>query len=258
MIVFYIHIPKCAGTSARGLLSKASNPSSVLWLDLNRETMSSYMRRCHEAIESDPALLFCGGHFTVSDVLASMPTIRNRKDICFCSIVRDPFERFCSHYEYHQRVLYSKAPSYEKTNADALRPQVGIYNTGFGLAGRKYLSYYLGDPSNHSSVIDSFASTTKMFPCLFTSNFNINLILFELAYHSEFSGDSRARNELASILPHLGSIENSTRLNVNPDNTSYSLRYPDEYAERLDWFADDYTIFRFCASSRLGTAFEPQ
>jgi len=89
--LFFVHIPKCAGSSFR-LVLKRWFGSAALFLDTHDE---SELRRAVETSSIQPRAI--AGHipFGLHDALALRP--------CYVSLVRHPLDRFVSLYQHARR-----------------------------------------------------------------------------------------------------------------------------------------------------------
>jgi hypothetical protein len=96
MATYFLHVPKCAGTSTRLVLSNATPASSVL---ASKEPMFYYARQLHEGKYLFDDYEFAAGHFGW-DLLAKV-TDRPWQVL---TLVREPFRRLQSKFIYFQQM----------------------------------------------------------------------------------------------------------------------------------------------------------
>ncbi|WP_439852062.1 hypothetical protein [Pseudomonas syringae] len=99
-VVFFIHIPKCAGTSLGSFFSKMLRPNGdFFWHGQDGDINKLADEKAFFSSNSNEAVKFIGGHFTlgavnkiISDAQVPNPTI--------CSIIRDPLEQVESYFHW--------------------------------------------------------------------------------------------------------------------------------------------------------------
>ena len=95
------HIPKCAGTFLRDMLTGENLDYPILWFDESEESVDDFLDRCILNIDIYDDIVM-GGHVTMR-LFERVISQSAAKDIVTLIVLRDPFDRFCSHYEYHLR-----------------------------------------------------------------------------------------------------------------------------------------------------------
>ncbi|MDU8606935.1 hypothetical protein [Pseudomonas syringae group sp. 247E2] len=99
-VVFFIHIPKCAGTSLGSFFNKMLRPGGhFFWHGHDGDINKLADEDAFFSSDSNEGIKFIGGHFTVgavnkiiSDAQVPNPTI--------CSVIRDPLEQVESYFHW--------------------------------------------------------------------------------------------------------------------------------------------------------------
>ncbi|QVI76283.1 hypothetical protein [Pseudomonas syringae] len=99
-VVFFIHIPKCAGTSLGSFFNKMLRPDGhFFWHGQDGDINKLADENAFFCSGSKEAIKFIGGHFTlgavnkiISDAQVPNPTI--------CSVIRDPLEQVESYFHW--------------------------------------------------------------------------------------------------------------------------------------------------------------
>ncbi|EPN46688.1 sulfotransferase family 2 domain-containing protein [Pseudomonas syringae] len=99
-VVFFIHIPKCAGTSLGSFFNKMLRPEGhFFWHGHDGDINKLADEKSFFSSDRNEAIKFIGGHFTlgavnkiISDAQVPNPTI--------CSVIRDPLEQVESYFHW--------------------------------------------------------------------------------------------------------------------------------------------------------------
>jgi hypothetical protein len=96
-VLFYIHVPKCAGSSFGSYFDRVLRPEGrFFWhgFDGDVNIINDFERG-----DADTGINFIGGHFTISTVNLLQRRL-GLKSSRICSILRDPFEQALSYYNW--------------------------------------------------------------------------------------------------------------------------------------------------------------
>ncbi|HEX8543840.1 MAG TPA: hypothetical protein VF671_19275 [Pseudomonas sp.] len=115
-VVFFIHIPKCAGTSLGSFFNKMLRPNGhFFWHGHDGDINKLADEKAFFSSNSNEAVKFIGGHFTlgavnkiISDAQVPNPTI--------CSVIRDPLEQAESYFHWitsESAIKGAKHPLYD-------------------------------------------------------------------------------------------------------------------------------------------------
>lgn len=258
-LVVFCHVPKCSGTTVRYYAQAAYPASSFFWLNREQEETELFFARvARQPIEKlDDS--FIGGHFSINDFinlfLRRLGT--SALDIVFAACIRDPFDRYISHYEYHLRNPSSYAKSLEILALPSEKVcQVGIYNTMFGMANRNIYSYYLlpQDTSDAGQLLDLLEiNQVKLYLSIVPSNSPDFLFLNMIHKSLEISGSNASNAQTTPRLRAMldASLSQGLRLNAHKKDISYAEQYPNELCHKDTWFAADYNIIRSLQSKLI-------
>ena len=249
-LILFCHVPKCSGTTVRHYAQASYPLNEFFWLNREQEEIEPFFARVAMQPPSVLANSFVGGHFTLNDVLKYfMPLILTENiEIIFSTSLRDPFERFCSHYEFHLRNPSSYAQSLDLLCAPpASSCQVGIYNSNFGMACRKIYSYYLlpSDLPNSILYTEYFEVGQVKIHICYVANNSPDFLFLSLIHKSRkvCNGSISSSNTLPRLHAMLdASLKQGLKLNTYEASSSYGERYSTELKCRHEWFADDYQL----------------
>ena len=125
-VFFHIHIPKCAGTTFQGILKRNFNRPKAYYRE-NPIVLYDYKSKAIEmAIQRNQFLEAFSSHNTSID----LPFYLDNPKVKAITFVRDPVERFISHYYYRQKRLKLK-------NAKHFLPETA------GMSLDEYIDYAL-------------------------------------------------------------------------------------------------------------------
>jgi len=229
-------------------MSKHFEGGRLMWLDRKKEEIPEFFQKvCAEAGTEKP--LFVGGHFRLLEASQYLTNSISPEDILYCSNLRDPYQRFCSHYEYHLRNPSPFAPSIAESLESSEACQIGIYASPFGVNGKLNLCYYLGSSNKDLKPFARFLDLNSTLKPVLTLSPNPIALLSELINRVPLERSPLMRKILFEALLGLASSVPAT-LNRNPSNEAYREKYPREYEIRRDWFQEDYKIIDFCLEAR--------
>ena len=98
-VIAHIHVPKCAGSSVRKLLSDSFGPAHAhLYVD---DTFFVYSEAELAACVSDPTIRAFSSHF-----VRSFPRSIAGRDMLYFSFLRNPIEQFISYVTYTRKVFH--------------------------------------------------------------------------------------------------------------------------------------------------------
>jgi hypothetical protein len=104
-VLIFVHIPKTAGTSFKGLLSKIYTPSETVVIDsvgwYRDKNFSTITNRAGlpgaQKVQPNSNVKCITGHFNADSFIELYP------DATYITWVRDPIQRLLSHYNYYLR-----------------------------------------------------------------------------------------------------------------------------------------------------------
>lgn len=246
----FCHVPKCSGTTVRHYAQAAYPSREFFWLNREEEEIEVFLRRVARQPLEVLSSSFIGGHFTLNEFLVHfLPFIVSEDiDIIFSTSLRDPFERYCSHYEYHLR----NPSSYPQPLDLLLKPselsyQVGIYNTLFGMENRNIYCYYLLPEESDSCFLYSDhlkVGKATLYPCYVTNNLPDFLFLSLIHRSRKLDNDSSSLSQTLTRLHAMldSSLNQCLKLNAHEATTSYGDKYPTEMHSKHEWFSRDYRL----------------
>jgi len=249
-LIVFCHVPKCSGTTVRHYAQKAYASNDFFWLNREQEEIEPFFSRVAKQPLNMLSNSFIGGHFTLNDFLTYfMPLIAaDNIDIIFSTSLRDPFERFCSHYEFHLRNPSPYAQSLDLLKIPSeVSCQVGIYNSPFGMSCRKIYCYYLLPSNSTNSILHSEffeVGQAKVHFC-YVANNSPDFLFLSLIHKSRKAGNGSisCTNTLSRLHAMLdASLSQELILNAYQASTSYGDKYSTEMSLKKEWFSHDYQL----------------
>lgn len=99
-VVFFIHVPKCAGTSLGACFDNILRPKGqIFWHGSDGDINIMAAEKRFYCSFDQPSILFIGGHFTLNTVKAIIRDA-NLTSASIYSIIRDPIEQALSYYQW--------------------------------------------------------------------------------------------------------------------------------------------------------------
>lgn len=243
-IIFYTHIPKTAGTALRDVICNIYPDIYFLWLDKNHTTERGIIDDLSTLILGGFPI-FVGGHFTIKFVDKVLDAIKIPiVDVLVCSVIRDPFDRFCSYYEYIHNM-----PGHElqKETKNDLRLEI-TQTTPFLIKHSAEQCAYISGSNNFTAV----AGALKTYPLILVSIDNIQSlveILFLLSGRKDMiTSHKHFYDERSDLLFY--------RANHRNDEYPYKIKYSDVLFLSNSAFREDLKLWSLIAQS-CGIFFSP-
>lgn len=246
----FCHVPKCSGTTVRYYAQEAYPSCNFFWLNREEEEIEQFFSRVARQPIEVLSNSFIGGHFTLSDFCKHfLPFIgSDMLDIIFSTSLRDPFERYCSHYEFHLRNPSSYPQSLDLLPTPSeLSCQAGIYNTLFGMENRDIYCYYLL-PLEYDNTLfcdDHLDLGQVKIHLCYVANSTPDFLFLSLIYRCRAiangsTSNSHTLTRLRAMLD--SSLSQCLKLNAHNAITPYAEKYPTEMHSRHEWFSRDYQL----------------
>lgn len=250
MLLVIPHIPKCAGTLVRDLVTSTGDLYPVKWLQSSDQSIESFFRSCADQAAISENMVI-GGHFTLRNAACFIGPMLASSDCAILNILRDPFERFCSHYEYHIRTPFLISGQKCVTSAvpsDQLEPPMdtGIYRSILAHQSRDIYGYYIGTGPYSPRDMRGIANSLLKYRLI---SFPIEKLrqACEIALTRMLFTSNTSVKPLEQLIDATFFCE-GIRLNENPNGGAYAGRYPEEHIIRHIVFAGDYRILNFLYS----------
>ena len=98
-VVFFVHIPKCAGTSFGAFFDKKLRPSGHLFWHGQDGDLNTFAEEKRFLCQGEQGVKFVGGHFTINAArkIIEESNITNPR---ICSVIRDPIEQAESYFHW--------------------------------------------------------------------------------------------------------------------------------------------------------------
>ncbi len=216
-MLIFVHIPKSAGTSFKGLLKKIYKPSEIIvvdsdgwYKDMNYSVAANRTNLPGAQQIQPPASVKCiTGHFNASCFVNLYPNAD------YITWVRDPIQRMISHYNYYLRI--------------------GAYYGQIAPTKRSYDIIDLETYATHSYNVN-----------FMTQLINIPLTKFKfIGIVEKYDEEIKRFKETFGIDIN----EESQHYNLNPEKKSVQETYnvSDEQKEKLmKLHAEDYKLYNEC------------